>query len=130
MRLLRKIGVIVLMAGLVACAAVPIQNVDNAPVTSATGKTLTTTQVRDAIVRAGVSLGWMMKDNGPDKLTGTLLLRTHTAVVDIPYSPASYSIRYVSSENLDAKDGNIHRNYNGWITNLTRAINAQLSAQQ
>ena len=31
--------------------------------------------------------------------------------------------------NLDASgDGQIHKNYNGWIQNLTRGINAQLSA--
>jgi len=48
--------------------------------------------------------------------------------VDIPYSPSSYSITYRASTGLNEKDGNIHRNYNGWIQNLTRGINAQISA--
>jgi hypothetical protein len=61
-------------------------------------------------------------------LVGTLQLRTHTAVVAIPYSPRSYSVQYRSSVNLDEKGGTIHKNYNGWIQNLTRGINAQLSA--
>ena len=47
---------------------------------------------------------------------------------DIPYSTARYSITYKSSENLQAANGTIHKNYNGWIQNLTRGINAQLSA--
>jgi len=56
------------------------------------------------------------------------MLRKHVAVVEIPYSSKSYTIRYRSSENLDEKDGVIHKNYNGWIQNLTRGINAQLSS--
>jgi hypothetical protein len=84
--------------------------------------------VRTAIVRAGSALGWRMSDEGPNMVIGTLQLRTRTAVVEIPYSTSSYSIKYRSSVNLDEKCGNIHKNYNGWIQNLTRNINAQLSA--
>ena len=78
-------------------------------------------------MRAGAALGWQMRDDGPNRLVGTLMLRKHTAVVEIPYSARSYSIKYRSSINLDEKDGQIHKNYNGWIQNLTRGINAQLS---
>jgi hypothetical protein len=84
--------------------------------------------VRGAIVRAGSALGWIMKDDGPGRITGTLMLRTHTAVVDIPYSANDYSILYKSSVDLKEANGQIHKNYNGWITNLTRGINAQLAA--
>jgi hypothetical protein len=120
----------VLAAALVtACAIpVPIQNVDNATVISAAGKPLSADQVREAIVRAGVGLGWIVKEAGPGKLVGTLVLRTHTAVVDIAYSPTNYSITYKSSIDLKESGGKIHPNYNGWIQNLTRAINAQLAA--
>ena len=114
---------------LTACAVpVPIQNVDNATVISAAGKALSADQVRDAIVRAGTGLAWIIKDAGPGKLVGTLVLRTHTAVVDITYSPTHYSITYKSSIDLKESGGKIHPNYNGWILNLTRAINAQLTA--
>ena len=61
-------------------------------------------------------------------LVGTILLRNHTAVVEIPYSANDYSVKYRSSANLNEANGNIHKNYNGWIQNLTRGINAQLSA--
>jgi hypothetical protein len=97
-------------------------------VSTSSGKPATQEQVRNAIVRAGAALGWQMKDEGPNKVVGTLMLRTHTAVVEIPYSTTEYSIRYRSSVNLDESGGNIHKNYNGWIQNLTRGINAQLSA--
>jgi hypothetical protein len=128
MRSLLKLGVLAAAVVLAACTTAPILNVDNAPVTNASGKTLTTDQVRSAIVRAGSTLGWQMKDEGPGKMSGTLHLRGHTAIVDIPYSPAGYSILYRTSTNLQENGGQIHKNYNGWIQNLTRGINTQLSA--
>lgn len=122
---LAALAVAIAVAG---CTSVPIQNVSQTPATNATGKALSKDQVRGAIVRAGAALGWQMRDEGPTMLVGTLQLRKHTAVVEIPYSASSYSIKYRSSENLDEKGGNIHKNYNGWIQNLTRGITAQLSA--
>jgi len=114
---------------LVACNTLaPIQNVNDFAVSNAASRPLTAEEVRSAIVRAGAGLGWIMKDAGPGRLNGTLLLRTHTAEVQIPYSQTSYSIVYKSSINLQEGNGNIHRNYNGWILNLNRGINAQLAA--
>jgi hypothetical protein len=53
------------------------------------------------------------------------VLRTHTAVVDIFYTATTYSIQYRSSINLDESGGQIHKNYNGWISNLVKGINTQ-----
>lgn len=114
---------------LAACGTLaPISNIDNVNVSAQANRPLTAQEVRGAIVRAGAGLGWVMKDDGPNRLIGTLNLRTHTAEVEIPYSPTSYAIKYKSSINLQAGDGKIHHNYNNWIANLTRNINAQLSA--
>ncbi len=106
----------------------PILNIDKAPVTSASGKPLTEDAVKSAIIRSGAALGWQMRDDGPGKLTATLNLRKHTAVVEIAYNTATYSITYKSSVELDEADGKIHKNYNGWIQNLNRGISAQLTA--
>lgn len=126
MLLQKKIIVLAFVASLAACTA-PIQNVDHAPIVSTVrGQTYSMAQVRAAIIRAGGALGWEIEDDGPSAMKGTLHLRTHTAVVKIPYTPTSYSIDYVSSVNLKAKDGRIHKNYNGWIQNLTKGINEQL----
>ena len=111
---------------LIGCMSVPIMNVDNAAVPATSGKPLTKEQVRAAIIRAGGGLGWQMKDETPDMMVGTLVLRSHTAVVEIPYSATSFSIKYRSSINLDQSGGNIHKNYNGWIQNLHKGINTQL----
>jgi hypothetical protein len=62
-----------------------------------------------------------MNDTGPGRMVGTLVLRTHTAVVDIAYSTTSYSVTYKSSVDLQEANGKIHKNYNGWITNLNKA---------
>jgi hypothetical protein len=120
------VAAVVLMS---ACTTAPIMNVDKAAVTTASGKSLTREQVRTAIVGAGAALGWVFKDEAPGLMVGTLNLRTHSAVIEIPYSESNYSVKYRSSSNLEEKGGGtIHKNYNGWIQNLQRGINARLSA--
>lgn len=105
----------------------PILELSDIPATTASGKALSASQVRNAIVTAGTSLGWRIADAGPGRLEGTLVLRAHTAVVDIPYSSAGYSIRYKRSENLNESGGQIHSNYNGWVQNLDRTIRTEIS---
>ena len=128
MRFHYTVAAVVMAAALAGCNTAPILNVEEAPISTASGKTPNAQDVRSAILRAGAALGWQMRDEGPNKLVGTLNLRTHTAVVDIPYNTKTYSIQYRSSTNLNEKDGQIHKNYNGWIQNLTRGINAQLTS--
>ena len=105
----------------------PILNLENVPVISTGEKALTAAQVRQSIITAGTSLGWRIVDAGPGKLEGTLLLREHTAVVDIPYSAKSYSIVYKRSDKLNEANGTIHSNYNGWVQNLDRTIRTEMS---
>jgi hypothetical protein len=38
----------------------------------------------------------------------------------------AYSIIYMDSTNLNNLDGQIHKNYNGWIENLNRDIRVDL----
>ena len=123
-----RLAVVAVVLAIAGCNAVPILNVKDAAVTSSSGKAMSNADVRSAILRAGATLGWQMKDEGPNKLVGTILLRDHSAVVEIPYTSSNYSINYRSSTNLKESSGNIHKNYNGWIQNLTRGINAQLTA--
>ena len=104
--------------------AQPIQNVNDAAVVSA--KPVKIEQVKSAIMIAGTSLGWKMAEVSPGLVQGTLNLRKHTAIVDIPYSTAKYSIVYKSSINLDERDGQIHKNYNSWVQNLSKKIGTEL----
>lgn len=119
---------VLLALAVLGCTAQPIRNVSNAPVVSSKAN-LRLDDVRDAIKRAGAGLGWGMKEISTGSITGTLQLRTHTAVVGIKYDTKSYSIDYADSTNLkyDEKKRTIHRNYNGWIQNLDNAIRTNLA---
>jgi hypothetical protein len=111
---------------LAGCATTqPVFDVTQAPVV-ANKPNPSLDEVRQAIVRAGSTLGWQMNPDRPGHVTGRLLLRTHVAVVDVDYTQKAYSIKYRESTNLDYGDGKIHRNYNGWIQNLDKAIRVQL----
>jgi hypothetical protein len=85
----------------------------------------TLAQRADEIRRAGASLGWIMESQRPGQMRGTLNLRSHQAVVDIPYDTRRFAIRYASSTNLDYNGAVIHRNYNSWVQNLQNAILVQ-----
>ena len=113
------------LAFVAACTSRPIMNVNDQPVVTS-GKAATAQDVERSIVRAGSQLGWVMMPVRPGLVTGRLDLRTHIAVVDIPYDAKAYSIKYKESTNLNADGANIHKNYNGWIENLDRNIRAEL----
>ncbi len=125
---MRTVAALGIVLGLAACTAAPIYNVqDQIVTTSSAGRAATAAEVRNAILAAGSTLGWQIRDVSPGKLEGTLVLRTHTAIVDIPYSAKSYSIVYKSSVNLTEANGTIHKNYNGWVQNLDRGIRSALA---
>jgi len=115
------------VTGLVGCRIAPVMDVVDAPVIEpAVGQKLTADQVKLAIMRAGATLGWQIKEVQPFLLEGTLHLRTHMAQVNIPYSAERYSIVYKNSQNLQYDGTNIHSNYNGWVQNLNKAIQVQM----
>lgn len=116
---------------LVGCrAGAPIYEVKTAPVPSPSGKELTLEQVRKEIVAAGVAAGWQLTDVKPGELLGTFNLRSHQAIVSIPYTTKDYSILYKNSTNLkyDADAKTIHQSYAGWVQRLDGAIRSRLSA--
>lgn len=123
-----KLGLII-AAGillLAACSAT-VFNVSNAPVQTGSGQKASLDEVGKAITRAGASLGWQMKTVKSGNIVGTLMLRGHTAVVDVTYDTQTYNITYKDSVKLGYNGERIHKNYNGWIMNLDRDIRAQLS---
>lgn len=124
-RKLRAIAFFSLFLFAVACAK-EVLNVEAQPLYPI--GPVTQKQVGDAIRRAGAGLGWIMRPVSPGKLEATLRLREHVAVVDIEYDTKTFSIRYKDSQNLNYDGRTIHRNYNSWIRNLERAINAQVTA--
>ena len=97
---------------------------------TATGKDASQDQVQKAIIEAGVRLGWVMAVAKPGEIVGTLNVRSHTAIVTIPFSSKNYSILYKDSTNLkyNADKHTIHENYTGWIQRLDNEIRARLTA--
>lgn len=117
-------AVVVFTLGLAGCRTAPVYNVENAPVNTSSKASLE--DIKRAIVTAGASLGWQMKEESPGHMVGTLILRKHMAKVDIPYSKSGYSITYKDSAELYYDGSTIHSNYNGWIQNLDKAIKNSL----
>jgi hypothetical protein len=120
------VAMIVLTMALIGCRTAPVYNVTEAPVNVSDKSTAD--DVKKAILSAGAGLGWQMKEVKPGHIVGSLFVRHHSAVVDIPYSTNSYNITYKDSTELKYDGAKIHGNYNVWIQQLDRAIQARLSA--
>ena len=121
----------VVLAAVVGCrGGGQIYQVKDAPVQTATGKEPSMEDVQKAIIAAGAGLGWQMALAKPGEIIGTLNIRSHQAVVSIPYTVKSYSILYKDSSNLkyDADKQTIHENYSAWIQRLDGAIRSRLTA--
>ena len=88
----------------------------------------TDNQMKLAIIEAGINRKWVMTPVSPGVITGRLAQRDFVANIRITYTSQNYRIDYVSSENLKAGEGEIHNNYNRWITNLDQDIQLRLSA--
>lgn len=114
---------ILALAVLTGCSGTPILNVEQASV----NYDLPEAKVKQAIMESGINRGWLMsvQDNGV--IRGELNVRTHQAIINISYNKDSYSIKYISSMNLDEKNGKIHKSYNRWILNLQQDIQLRLN---
>ncbi|OQW63732.1 MAG: hypothetical protein BVN28_04180 [Nitrospira sp. ST-bin4] len=133
MNSLRPIALIlcILFVAVMGCrGGAQIYQVKDAPVQTATGKQPSLEDVQKAIITAGVGLNWQMAVAKPGEIIGTLNVRSHQAVVSIPYTTKNYSIVYKDSTNLkyNAEKQTIHENYTGWIQRLDGAIRARLTA--
>lgn len=81
------------------------------------------------ILEAGGSLGWNMKFQEDGLILARIVIRSHSATIRVNYTNDSYQITYITSTNLNYTDEyTIHKNYNGWIENLSNAISARLNS--
>ena len=130
MRLIKKFSLFAILLSTVfiiaGCRTSPIYNVEAAPLQINGSASLS--DISSAIRRAGSDLGWVMKETGEGKIVGTLRLRDHMARVEITHDAENYNIQYRDSANLKYDGSTIHSNYNGWIQNLERAIDVEVSA--
>ncbi|SQI32184.1 Uncharacterised protein [Serratia plymuthica] len=81
------------------------------------------------ILYAWLNRGWIINPVSEGVIDGKILLRGHSADIRITYSTNRYQIRHVGSNNMDAKEGKIHSNYNRWVANLNKDIQLELARQ-
>jgi hypothetical protein len=116
-----------------AKGSIPIQNLEELPVSSSDGKPLTAEQVKNAIIAGGARGRWLATVQPGNVVRLTYNARTHMAAVNVTYSAKTYSIRYADSANLgyspDGGTGIIHPNYNKWVNSLRQAIEVALRSQ-
>ncbi|MBP0465300.1 hypothetical protein J5Y09_15350 [Roseomonas sp. PWR1] len=81
---------------------------------------------REALIRraAASQPGWSVQSMRPGLLRATNTWRSHQMTVDIAFDVRTFSIRYVSSVNLEYDGARIHQNYNTRVQALERAIMA------
>ncbi len=100
----------------------PIENVNQT-----VSQNYSDSQMKQAITQAGAAYNWVITPAGPGVMNGHLTQRTHSVDIRISYTSNSYQIQYVSSQNLSAGSGKIHRNYNRWVHNLSQGIQTRLA---
>lgn len=124
MKLLKTLLVgLVSIVFITGCAGTtPIQNVSQTVIGSHT-----TAEVQKAILAGGINRGWVMIPAAEGVINGKLINRDHTVEIQINYNANNYQIKYISSTNMDAKNGKIHSKYNRWIANLNKDIQIQLN---
>ena len=120
------VAIVLVTAG---CRSAPIYNVTDSPIVVTSGKVASADEVKMAIMRAGTKLGWQMTEAQPGVVAARIALRGNTAHADVLYNTKTYSIVYRDSSGLETPDGQIHKNYNGWIENLDRGIRTELLRQ-
>lgn len=109
---------------LAACLSTPVHNVENAQVPTG----LTKAEVEKSVVIALLKKGWIIKQKSEGKVLANIVVRSHTATIEVTFDEHNYSINYIDSNNLkyNHKKGTIHKNYNNWIHNIDRLINVAL----
>jgi hypothetical protein len=128
-KLMKRVsGVLMVCAVLLiaACRASPMYSVESAPLNPPPKATMA--DVQRAIIRAGAGRGWVMTPKEPGLIEATYSRQGHVATIDIRYDLKSYSINYVSSENLNYDGSSIHPRYNSWIQYLQTDIQNQVAA--
>lgn len=84
-------------------------------------------QLRDRIVAAGQSLGWLVSKEEPGRLELHYDKQgKHHVTIAVEYDTQGYKISCLNSVNLNFEDTGgvrkIHPNYNRWIRNLMKRI--------
>lgn len=115
--------------------AAPLVNLENQPISTGSGKTLTLDDVRRALRQASAVRGWSIEDGAPGQALATLVVRgKHTIKVDVAFTEKTISFKYRDSVNMKYgtnEDGKpvIHPFYMKWVDNLMADLRIELARQ-
>lgn len=113
------VGVLVLSA----CTIMPVHNVRNKPYYHPRPTVVVSyTQIENVIIGVVIDRGWNARVIRPGLIEARIFDGYSSATIHIEYTSDVYSIRYIDSNNMRYKNGNIHRNYNNWVETLSRDI--------
>lgn len=121
---LRVLLVAVAAFTLAACISKPIYNVEDRNFSTSAMIPIGTVQEKIKVI--GSERGWLFEDVAPGHMIGKVGNPKHSAKVDLFYTQTSFSIKYLSSQNLRARDGTIHHRYNRWIELFERDLVSKL----
>jgi hypothetical protein len=119
-------AVMALTVGLLAtagCTSTDLLTVQDAPIFSTPSF-----RIPDAIEAGLAERGWQVAGRRPGAIDAVLMVREHRADITVVYDADSYSIQYRDSQNLNYRNGRIHRNYNRWVANLNTDIQRALAS--
>lgn len=87
---------------------------------------LTNDKIRGVVREAFLGRGWIPTDKGANVLEAKLQ-KKYEAVVTASWTTKAVTVKYKSSEGLNAEGDQIHRNYNKWIRYIERDVALKLS---
>lgn len=110
-KILLSLGMVAVLA---ACAST--NNVNSYNRTSEAPSSVSKSELRQAIIAAGVERGWTVKDLNNSTLQGTISAKGGiSATTDVTYGPGQYQFKLIKSTGLGQNGDTIHRRYNNWI---------------
>lgn len=104
---------------IMGCASASVYNVK-----TKTFEDVSTLSMKNAVLNAGNDLGWMMKEDGSNRIIGLMSIKEYQAKIAVDYTTDSYSIQLLEAKNMkyDAQKQMIKRGYNTWILQLESKI--------
>ncbi len=97
------------------------------PVTQNIPTGLTDNEVKGVIVTTASAREWRVSKSSKGSLEMFYARGKVSATIRVDYTTSNYTITYVSSTNMKAAGGKIHKNYNRWIRNLVKDINTAMA---
>lgn len=104
---------------IMGCASASVYNVK-----TKTFEDVSSLSMKNAVLNAGEELGWMMKEDGSNRIIGLMRIKDYQAKIAVDYTTDSYSIQLLEAKNMkyDAQKQMIKRGYNTWILQLESKI--------